>query len=138
MKAPRPPRERESKVQRSVIVRLRRLGVVLFRRNVGAMTDPRGNFVRFAAPGQSDLYGLLPASHGGTHVEIEIKSRGNKPTEHQLRWLKEMTARGAVAFWVDNPDSAERIMEAILRGGQIEWHANEDYDVRMPRSRGAL
>jgi hypothetical protein len=95
------------------------------------MTDKAGNFVRFAAPGQSDLYGMLPASHHSTHVEIEVKRPGNKPTPTQLKWLKGMTDMGAIAFWCDSPTVAEDIMRAILAGGEVVWHEDENFDIEM-------
>lgn len=125
----RPPRERESKVQRSIIIRLRRLGIVLWRRNVGALTDSRGNHVRFAAPGQSDLWGILP---DGRHLEIEVKRPGNKPTDLQLAWLKAMKACEAVAWWSDNANDCERVAQAILQGGRIIWLDGCEYMVQMP------
>lgn len=124
----KPPPPRESKVQRAIVVRLSRLGVRLWRRNVGALTDARGNHVRFAAPGQSDLWGV---DRSGRHWEVEVKRKGNKPTEKQLAWLKEMTARGCVAYWADCPNIAERVAEAILRGGRIAWREGVDYDVEV-------
>jgi hypothetical protein len=120
------PRERESKVQRAIMVRLSRLGVRLWRRNVGAMADRKGNYVRFAAPGQSDLWGV---DRSGRHWEVEVKRHGNRPTDRQISWLKEMTNRGAVAYWADCPNIAERVAEAVLRGGRIAWRDGVDFDV---------
>jgi hypothetical protein len=126
------PRERENKVQRSIIVRLRRLGIVLYRRNVMLARTPDGRKFRVEAAGRSDLYGLLPASHGSRHCEIETKADGKRPTPKQLKWLKEMTRFGAVAFWTDSANDAERIAEAILAGGKVIWHENDDYHIEMP------
>jgi hypothetical protein len=122
------PRERESKIQRSIVVRLSRLGIRLFRRNVGAMKTDAGGFVRFAAPGQSDLWGI---DRAGRHWEIECKRSGNKPTPAQLAWLKEMTDRGAVAYWADSVNIAERVAEAVLQGGRIVWRDDGTFDVEM-------
>jgi len=122
----RPPREKESKIQRSIVVRLQRLGVQLYRRNVGAFTDSYGHHVRFAAPGQADLWGF---DRNARHWEIETKRPGNRPTELQLAWLKEMTDCGCVAFWVDNANTADLVTEAVLEGGRIVWREGCDYDV---------
>lgn len=124
----KPPTERESKIQRAIVVRLGRLGVKLFRRNVGAMRDRAGNYVRFAAPGQSDLWGL---DRTGRHWEIEAKRPGNKPTPKQLAWLQDMTRRGAVAFWADDAGVAERVAEAVLSGGRIAWRDDGTFDVEF-------
>lgn len=122
------PREKESKVQSSIRVRLRRLGIVIHRRNTGAMRDG-GRFVRFASPGQADLYGWITST--GQHIEIEVKRPGNRPTPRQLEWLKECTRLGAVAYWADNANTAERVAEAVLAGGEIVWGDGDDYDVVM-------
>ncbi len=128
----KPPPERESKVQRSIMIRLHhRFGIRLWRRNVGGLTDRYGHHVRFAAPGQADLWGVMPASHGCRHVEIETKRPGEKPTEHQLRWLKYMHDLGCISFWSDSANDAERVAEAVLNGGQVVWHENEDFHIEM-------
>lgn len=122
------PRERESKIQRSIVVRLSRLGVELLRRNVGAMRDGE-RFIRFAAAGQSDLWGT---DCQGRHWEIEVKRPGNRPTLRQLAWLKKMTARGCPAYWADSANIAERVAEAILlHGGRIVWHDDDAFDVEI-------
>lgn len=131
---PPKPREKESKVQRSVVVRLRRLGIKLIRRNVGARgwTDKQGRarVVMYGAKGQADLYGWEIAT--GRHWEIETKAKGEKPTEHQLAWLAECTRLGVVAFWGDNVNTIERVAEAVLAGGRIVWRDGCDYDIEMP------
>jgi hypothetical protein len=123
----KPPKERESKIQRSIVVRLERLGVKLWRRNVGGMTDSYGHHVRFASPGMADLWGV---DRNARHWEIETKRPGNRPTPKQLEWLKGMTARGCVAYWADSANIAERVAEAVLAGGRIAWVGDGcDYDV---------
>ena len=125
----RPPRERETKVMRSIMVRLRhRFGIRMFRRNVGALREG-DRFIRFGRAGESDLWGILP---NGQHLEIEVKRPGNKPTEHQLRWLKEMHQLGCVAIWGDNANDVERVIEAVIHGGQIVWSKGHDFWVEMP------
>jgi hypothetical protein len=135
----RPPRERESPVQKSVIARLDRLGIWLERRNVGAaryrdQRTGKERLVRFAKPGQSDLWGLdwpqeLP---WGRHWEIETKRPGELPTDLQLVWLWKVHSHGCVAFWVDNAATAERVAMAILAGGRIAWRSKYVFDVEMP------
>lgn len=125
--ATRLPRERESKIQRSGIVRLGRLGIKLWRRNVASFTV-EDRFIRCAEAGQADTWGL---DSRGRHWEVEWKRPGNRPTEKQLAWLKEMTRRGAVAFWADSVLVAERVAEAILAGGRVVWHDDDAYDVDM-------
>lgn len=125
------PREREKKVQAAIRVRLRRLGIVLYRRNVMLARTPDGRKFRVEAAGRSDLYGWHMKT--ARHFEIEVKAAGEKPTPKQLEWLKECTRLGAVAYWVDNANFAERVAEAIVcQNGFIVWHDNENYDVLIP------
>ena len=127
------PRERESKVLRSVMIRLRhRFGIRLFRRNIGAIREG-DRFVRFGRAGESDLWGIDP---GGAHWEIEVKRPGGKPTPKQITWLREMHGLGCVAFWGDNVSDIERVAEAILSGGRVVWEDNDFY-IEMPRLEGS-
>ena len=128
----KPPRERESKIQRSIVVRLRRLGIILHRRNVAAWqrTDNgRFRFIRCGKAGQSDLYGWDLKT--ARHWEIETKAKGEKPTPKQLEWLLECHGQGCVAFWSDSADIAERVAEAVLRGGKIAWRDDGTFDVEV-------
>jgi hypothetical protein len=104
--------------------------VRLWRRNVGGLEDRYGHHVRFAAPGQSDLYGLDARAR---HWEIEVKAASKKPTAAQLRWLRHMTELGAVAFWGDNCNDIERVAEAIVAGGRIVWGKGDNFWVDMPQ-----
>jgi hypothetical protein len=122
------PRERERKILRSIRIRLlHRFGIRLFRRNVGALRDGE-RFIRFAAPGQADLWGI---DRHARHWELEVKAPGKKPTPAQLAWLKECSRLGCVAFWSDNANDAERVAEAVLGGGRIVWEG-DDFYVEMP------
>ena len=122
----------ETNIAKAVIATLRPLGIILWRRNVGAIrAEYRGRprFIRFASPGMSDLYGIGPA---GVHWEIEIKRPGRRPRLNQIAWLRAVGELGAVAYWVDNERLAGRVARAILEGGRIKWYDNSDYDVTFP------
>ena len=115
---------------RSIRIRLlHRFGVRLWRRNIGAIQEG-SRFVRFALPGQSDLYGVMPPPDS-RHVEIEVKAPGKKPTELQLRWLKMMHSLGCVCLWSDNANDAERVMEAVMKGGKVVWGDGVDFWVEV-------
>jgi hypothetical protein len=124
--------DRESKVQSSIRVRLRRLGIVLHRRNVAGFSathNGKSRWIQCGRKGQADLYGWEIKT--GRHWEIETKRDGNKPTENQLEWLKECGQLGAIAFWADDANVAERVAEAILAGGHVAWREGCDFDVEM-------
>jgi hypothetical protein len=122
----------EKAIQREIQTRLRILGIVLWRRNVGCQTSKyrgRRRLIRFALKGQSDLYGVGP---GGRHWEIEVKRRGRLPSVSQVAWMRLCGELGAAAFWADCPDLAERVALALLEGGRIKWYDDGDYDVEFP------
>jgi hypothetical protein len=54
----------------------------LFRRNVGA-AKMHGVTVRFAIPGQCDLYGI---TRNGGHLEVELKAAGKRLSPDQRAW----------------------------------------------------
>lgn len=132
MKKTNKPRDLERTVQRAIVQRLGLLGITLYRRNVGGFTDDYGHRVRFAKRGQSDLWGIDNTLY--RHWEVETKREGEKPTPAQLAWIKEMTMRGAIAFWTDSADVAARVAEAVLQGGRIIWLEGPDFDIEMPDS----
>jgi hypothetical protein len=122
------PRPLERTVLYSVKKRLQVFGITLWRRNVGGLRNQQGKYVAFSARNRADLEGIGP---GGRRWEIEVKRYGEKPTRGQLLWLKQMTDLGAVAFWVDNADTADRIAPVIIQGGRIVWRAGCNFDVEM-------
>jgi hypothetical protein len=115
------PRERESKVLRSIRIRLRhRFGIRLYRRSIGGRREG-DRYIPFGRAGEADLYGFMPRSHQNRHIELEVKRPGNKPTLKQIAWLREMHALGCIAMWCDNANDAERCFEAIMRGARVVW-----------------
>ncbi len=131
MPANKIPRERERKIQASIRIRLGRYGINLYRRNVVLVRTGDGRRFSVEAPGRADLYGWHIKT--GTHWEIETKAEGKKLTPLQLGWLKDCSRLGAVAFWTDSANDAERVAEAVLQGGRIVWTENDFY-VEMPRA----
>lgn len=62
----------------------------------------------FGTSGEPDIEGCI----NGVCIQIECKAPGNKPTELQVRRLKEWSDAGAVAFWTDDPDYAMTLLRA--------------------------
>lgn len=64
--------------------------------------------------GPSDYF--LPVSSGKYHgLWLEIKTKGNKPTQHQSRWLEDMRSLGYAAEWCDTLQSAFMVLETYCR-----------------------
>jgi hypothetical protein len=76
---------KESSLLRAILLEAPKLGVTLFRNNVGVLEDVRGNKIRFGlCVGSSDLIGWR---NDGRFVAIECKSPGKKPTQEQQDFL---------------------------------------------------
>ncbi len=117
IKAPRPL---ESAIQKAGMRLMTSLGVRCWRRNVVSMTAEymgKSRFIRAAAAGQSDVWGVLP---DGRHIEIEFKRPGNYPTYDQAMWLT-TTNRICPAFWCDNLKTLDSVIRLILDGGRIVY-----------------
>ena len=76
-----------------------------------------------------DIYGWLIRT--GQHIEIEVKAKGQKPTDRQLD-----CSRSALGWEPlrsgQTAQPAERVAEAVVAGGQIVWLEGSDYDIKMP------
>lgn len=107
----------EASVQAAVRLEASRLGVTLWRNNVGAYIDERGNHIRYGLANDSkrvnrgikssDLIGIKP---GGQFVAREVKRPGWKfsGTEReraQLRFLQLVAALGGDAAFTDRVGS---------------------------------
>jgi hypothetical protein len=131
MPAPRKPGRTEAEVQAQVVEAFRMLGIELKRRNVGAMTNPQGRTVRFADPGDADLYGILA---DGRHVDLEVKREGFDPRtvrgkdrerfQRQLDRLKRTNAQGGVGTWLCDSAQVFHLMSRLAEGWRVEFDAD--------------
>lgn len=125
MRTTRPPRLLEKDVQRPGIKLMEGLGIQVHRRNVGGMSGQHNGrpwYVRFAEPGQSDTWGILP---DGRHLEVEFKRPNERPTLEQALWLIRCSAR-CPAIWVDNVATLGRLLPAILDGARARYRPGEE------------
>lgn len=60
-------------------------------------------------PGVSDFIFIAPPS--GRTFALELKRRGQKPTEAQARFLAAVRDAGGLAEWVDSFDAAVAVLE---------------------------
>jgi len=105
--------------------------IMLFRRNTGAMktsadSQGRSRFVRFAEPGQSDLWGVVKQCRCplcgkmqyGVHIEIELKCNTGKMTLLQKNWLLKCNEWNCVAFVLfpngNEPFAIDKRIERIV------------------------
>lgn len=83
-----------------------------WRNNVGALKTEKG-FMRFGSVGSSDILGVLA---GGQMVCLEVKRPGGKATAHQVAWLAEMKALGALVGVVTSMEEAIEMLENATKG----------------------
>jgi hypothetical protein len=70
--------------------------------------------------GPSDYFLPVPTArfHG---LWLEIKAKGNKPTEAQERWLRDMSDLGYRCEWCDSIQSAIMILEDYAKEASKHW-----------------
>jgi hypothetical protein len=133
-------------VQRECLAIAERMDVPCWRRNVAlqvfeATATAKRRCVRSGEPGQSDLYGWLPAwsNRPGVHWECEVKRPGEAPTYDQTLWLRRCNEATGAAFWADNAETFARVLQALCDGGRIiyvpEAYVWKDFRVPVPGSR---
>ncbi len=69
---------------------------------------------RYGQRGDPDLYGSLH----GLHFELEVKKKGEKPTDLQLRRLREWESAGALADWFNDWEDARAVVGAWIEMGR--------------------
>jgi hypothetical protein len=119
----------ETQLVKSIQAYLRMIGCPSFRRNVGALeyADSGGKrrVVRFASPGQADVWFIAP---GGVHGEIEAKLPGqgkrSEPTPMQQAWLEEMRKAGAIALAVTSLEELAARLEREFSERGLAWSAS--------------
>ena len=95
---------KESDLMRLCMLALSEAGCLIWRNNVGCITDKRGIPVRFGlCVGSSDLIGIAP---GGQFLAVEIKTAKGKATPEQLRFIEAVRARGGIAGIARSPQDA--------------------------------
>lgn len=113
-----------------VLAVLRLWGVDADRQNTGGVYTPTGQYVRYGAPGNSDLTGMIHNGPGrGRKLDIEVKRPGFDPTRvrssdrdrwaRQLARLRKTNANGGYGVWVSDPAQMVRVLEGINRGLRI-------------------
>lgn len=91
--------------------------VLLFRNNVGVLTDPEsGRYVRFGVggPGGADLIGIF--TKGGRFIAAEIKTASGKQTDEQKRFEQLVISKGGSYAVLRSVDDARAWIERLRKG----------------------
>lgn len=102
----------EAEVTAQVVAAARLLGLNLERRNTGG-AHFADRYVTFGEEGDPDWECTLP---GGRRCGIEIKRPGKRPTEAQMKKLRQLNADGAVGLWTDDAEAFLRLMPYLISG----------------------
>lgn len=104
---------KEADIQRAIIDILEYSGWVVVKvNNVGIYKKATDSYI---PPRQKGISDLLCCAPNGRFVAIEVKKPGNKPTEHQSEFLERVRATGGVGLVIDNPDTAIKLVQEVVK-----------------------
>jgi hypothetical protein len=105
----------EANIQREIMVALSHAGCLVWRNNVGALTDATGRLVKYGlCKGSSDLIGLTPC---GKFLAIEVKSAKGRATLDQERFIAAVRSKGGRAGVARSVKEALEIANVIRNEG---------------------
>lgn len=101
---------KESDILQKVRLMASKLGLTLFRNNIGAYKHPKGYYIEYGVcnPGGSDLIGY---DNTGRFIALEIKQPGKKPTTAQQQFLNKVNEAGGIGAVVTDPNDLEKILK---------------------------
>lgn len=89
--------------------------IVVWRNNVGVLTDRRGIPVKYGlCVGSSDLIGI--SSRHGRMFALEVKMPGKSPTKEQVAFMALVRKMGGFATVVTSIEDAEKAIERCKWG----------------------
>lgn len=131
----------ESGVLRGSLDAFRMMGVEFTRQNTGGGINPRGDYVAFGEPGDSDIRGQIPAHWPGAGKlilceckresfdprKLKSGSKARADFDRQLHRLKGTYARGGYGFWVTDPAQTLHVLRCIREGWRVTWEGDWPY-----------
>lgn len=110
----------ETTLVRLLMLSASKLGLRLFRNNVGALQDKKGSWIKYGVcnPGGSDLIGwsevqVTPQMVGKTvciFTAVEAKSETGRLSQHQKAFLDAVKAAGGVAIIARSVEDLEQAL----------------------------
>ena len=73
----------------------------------------RAPLVKYGTPGQADLQGIVK---GGRFLAIEVKRKGEKPDDDQIKWGRMVTSMGGLYIVAHSTDE---VRHALVLNGVI-------------------
>ena len=106
----------ETEIQRRIMVALSKIGVRIFRNNVGTAKQGERTIKFGLCKGSSDLIGWTEIDGVAVFTAVEVKRPMKKPTEHQQNFIDRVNEAGGIAFVATSSDEAvEKIQYEITK-----------------------
>lgn len=115
----------EKDIMLDIQKRASKLGMRLWRNNVGTYQTKDGSWIRYGLqnPGGSDLIGWTPVKISDSMVgktlpvftAIEVKTETGKASDEQLNFIKRITENGGPAGICRSPDELNGLVSMYLR-----------------------
>jgi hypothetical protein len=102
----------ERDIQKVILDYLACIGVFAWRANTGAVAATykgKSRFMRFGPKGQADILGIMSPS--GRLLAIEVKRKGQGPTEEQSRFLNRIDLAGGIAIVAHSLEECQESLE---------------------------
>lgn len=101
----------ETRLQRRIMVALSKIGVRIFRNNVG-VAKQGDRIIKFGlCKGSSDLIGWTEVDGVAVFTAVEVKTPKGKPTEHQVNFIDTVRQSGGIAGIARSEDEAVALIE---------------------------
>lgn len=103
----------EKIIQTEIQLELAKIGIRLWRNNVGLFDTKDGRKIRTGlCVGSSDLIGIVIVS--GKFIAIEVKAEKGRPTKEQLAFIKMVNDCGGIAFIARSVEEAVKMLKERL------------------------
>ena len=104
-----PYRQTEHGIQQAIIEWLQYKGYFVWRHNSGMVRTMGNTMVRMGVAGMPDVFALKD----GFLIGVEVKKKGNKPTDIQERMLKELRDHGCGTCIAHSVDELEKWLKLL-------------------------
>ena len=105
----------EAQISKAVMIEASKLGMRVFRNNVGLFYTKNGTPVCCGLhKGSGDIIGWTPAPQC-KFASIEVKRVGGKPSKEQINWMEQIQASGGFACIIDDEKKLKDLLENYLK-----------------------
>lgn len=101
----------ETQIQRRIMVALSRIGVRIFRNNVGTAKQGSRTIKFGLCKGSSDLIGWTEVNGVAVFTAVEVKRPMKKPTQHQAQFIEVVRNSGGISGVATSEDEAVELIK---------------------------